>query len=350
LAISAACMANAFAAEFVDMPDNWTTEALNNAVKNGLLYGEETADGSGMKINPDDNITRAQMAAIIVRAFGASETTDISAYTDVDQNAWYYTELSKAVAMNAFRGDGNLMNPQNNITFQECFTVLSQVLRLDIYNKEETCLDVFADKADIAQWAIPYATAIVGNGFWEGIDGKLLPTTYITRSQFAVLMDNIVKTYIDEPGEYSEFEEGNVMVRTDGVIIKDATLSGDLIIGDGVLEGFDITNTKIANNMYIRGGADQVKISDGTTMNKCLLINPDIEIHIDATSSYDRCYTCHKTNIVNLSVILGDEAITDIEDTLGGEEKTEEKTEVTDENAEKAETDETVEEETTDEK
>ena len=83
LAMAVSFSASAFAAEFTDMPNNWTTSALENAVKNGLLYGEENADGSGMSIKPDDKITRAQMAAILVRAFGAAETADIGVAADV---------------------------------------------------------------------------------------------------------------------------------------------------------------------------------------------------------------------------------------------------------------------------
>lgn len=51
---------------FSDMPDDWSTAALEHAVENGLLQG---ADG---KIMPNDKLTRAQMATLIVRAFGAT--------------------------------------------------------------------------------------------------------------------------------------------------------------------------------------------------------------------------------------------------------------------------------------
>ena len=50
---------------FSDMPDDWSTAALQSAVDNGLLNG-----ANGM-IMPEENLTRAQMAAVINRAFGA---------------------------------------------------------------------------------------------------------------------------------------------------------------------------------------------------------------------------------------------------------------------------------------
>ncbi len=46
---------------FPDMPNDWSTQALQNAVSNGLLNG---IDG---KIAAGENLTRAQMAAIVTR-------------------------------------------------------------------------------------------------------------------------------------------------------------------------------------------------------------------------------------------------------------------------------------------
>ena len=75
-----------FAAEtmkerFPDFPDNWATEAMTAAVNNGLLKGNEV----GM-LHPDRNLTRAEFAAIIVRAFGATVEADISNLTDVKKD------------------------------------------------------------------------------------------------------------------------------------------------------------------------------------------------------------------------------------------------------------------------
>ncbi len=298
---------NVFATEFIDMPNNWTTKALNNAVKYGLLYGEEAGEGK-MKINPDDNITRAQMAAIIVRAFGATEERGIAAFIDADPNAWYYKELSKAVKMDAFRGDGNMIRPNNNITFQECFTVISQILRLDLYVEDTSCLDKFSDKDEIAQWAIPYAVAVVSNGYWDGIDGKLLPTTYITRSQFAVLMDNVVRTYIDEPGTYSSFEEGNVMIRANNVTIKDADVKGAVIVGDGVKENIVVDNSKLSKGIFVRGGGKTTKLQNKTYIQRAVLLMPNLKIQLDHTVEYPvvsgSIYTCYQTNEVEITDTL----------------------------------------------
>ncbi|NLM84376.1 MAG: S-layer homology domain-containing protein [Clostridiales bacterium] len=93
-------MPAAAAASFPDMPSDYSREALEAAVENGLLKG---TDG---KILPNENLTRAQMAAIIVRAFGAKREASLAGYTDVSPQAWYYPELAKAVHMKVLQGDG----------------------------------------------------------------------------------------------------------------------------------------------------------------------------------------------------------------------------------------------------
>ena len=70
--------------DFSDMPNDWSTPALTAAVENGLLTG---SDG---KILPADNLTRAQMATIISRAFGATSKASLADFTDVPSGMWYY--------------------------------------------------------------------------------------------------------------------------------------------------------------------------------------------------------------------------------------------------------------------
>lgn len=264
LSVSMMMQSAAFAEGFSDMPDNWTTTALQNAVTNGLLNG---ADG---KIMPDDNIKRSEMAAILVRAFGASVEADISIYPDMSQDKWYYSEFAKAVKMGAFSGtDDGKLNPENPITYEECMTVISRIFCLvpgDITNPAKyeavdiSVLDVYSDAASVAEWAKPYVSLVVGNGYWNGYENKLKPQDkYITRSEFAVLMDNLIKTYINEPGEYSEFAEGNILIRSEGVTLNGYNGDAIIIVGDGVLGDTNLNGIVSTNEIISRGGKTIVK-------------------------------------------------------------------------------------------
>ena len=110
-------------AAFKDMPSGDDGACLQRAVDNNLLTGFEDET-----IRPADAITRAQMAAITVRAFGASKAADIGSYTDVSASDWFFDSMAKAVAMEAFQGSDNKLNPTDNISRQEAMIVLSRVL------------------------------------------------------------------------------------------------------------------------------------------------------------------------------------------------------------------------------
>lgn len=238
---------------FVDMPENETErEALVKAVETGLLNGV-----SETEVAPYAPITRSQMGAILVRAMGATNKADISMFEDVSPKAWYYNELSCAVAMGAFQGDGGKnIYPDKNITYQEAFLVLSRVF--DLRYKKADALKTYPDVQSVAGWANDGVEKIVSGGYY---DGKMLnPTQPINRVEFAKVMNNLVKTYIDEPGTYSELPEGNILVRCNGVVLdeiknetaKSASEGSLIIIGDGVKEA-SLLNADGAN-VVVRGG------------------------------------------------------------------------------------------------
>lgn len=327
-ALSAMLMAQPVlgAAAFTDMPtDPAASAAIENAVNNGLLSGYE--DNT---VRPDDNIKRSEMAAIITRACKVEEEGDISKFTDVNTGDWFYSAIAKAYAMDALAGDGSSMNPNVNITFQECFTVLSRVFDLlppyvvssaipdplpenTLFSGKRlydiSALTEFSDASDIADWAKVYVCGVVANGGWSGIDGKLTPTAYITRGQFAIVMNNIIKNYIDEPGTYTELPEGNTMIRCDGVVLDDVTTDYDLYIGDSVsANGITINSLTANKRLVIRGCATPVADDSGNKtfgdvgiavaghVQALRLIRPYINLDM-LNSTYGMLYTVADTNI-----------------------------------------------------
>ncbi|MBN2284932.1 MAG: BMP family ABC transporter substrate-binding protein [Tissierellales bacterium] len=229
---------------FSDMPDDWSTQALQRAVDNGLMSG---SDGL---IKPKDPLTRAQMATIINRAFGAKNMASISNFEDVSTTAWYYHEMAKAIYMKTFLGDGNHLYPDNPITRQEAFLVIARALGI---NASTFAPAGFIDLDDIAPWARGEIYALINQGYIQGSAGKINPKQTITRAEFAQLMHNLIKTYIKEPGEYTDLLEGNVMVLVPGVVFVDTMITGDLILGEGVTENdVVLSNSTLTGRWIIR--------------------------------------------------------------------------------------------------
>lgn len=236
---------------FPDMPNDWSTAALENAVANGLLQG---ADG---KILPNDNLTRAQMATVITRAFGATVKGDLKGFSDVKTDDWFADYMAKAYKMGVIQGSDGKLNPNDSITRQEVFAIIARALKLEPavrINKS------FTDINEISDWAKGEVYGLINAGYIQGSDGKLNPKGKITRAEFAQVFDNILKQYIQMEGTVSVTKKGNIMINKAGVTLTNSTIDGDLIIGDGVGDGeVTLDNVKIIGRLVIRGGNPIIK-------------------------------------------------------------------------------------------
>lgn len=262
---------NAFAAspeDFHDFPTDWSAAGLRRAVDNGLLNGANgRIDGAGL-------LTRAQMAAIINRAFAAKKTADLSGYNDVSADAWYRSDLAAAVAMGTFQGANGKLNPERPITREEAFTVLARAFAHE--SGSTASLNVFSDSASVSSWAADSAAALVENGYVNGANGALNPKNNITRAEFAKIISDMASTYADASASLPETVDGSLIVRDNSVSLAGKTINGDLIIADGVSQ-IDLSNVTVTGRILLRGGESGVNFAN-TKAGKGIAANTDIAV------------------------------------------------------------------------
>ena len=260
----------------------WYAEAVSAAVDNGLLYGK-----SATVIDPNGDMTRAEMAAIINRSFGCYKTADISQYKDVAKSKWYYKDVAMAVQMGTYNGrSASSMAPDAPISRQEAMTVVARALELDYDAYAKTDLSKFVDEKNISSWALPYVRAMVGADYIHGRTKGLEPLDNITRAEFAQIFHNIIGTYIVSKGTYDKDIKGSILIRTDEVTLKDMTVDGDLIIGCGAADGkITLDNVTIKGRLLVWGGGTKaVYCNAGTNMPAVVVARVDDAVKV----IYDR--------------------------------------------------------------
>ena len=271
---SAANTVNRKATDFRDFDRTaWYAEAVSAAVDNGLLYGK-----SSTIIDPNGDMTRAEMAAIINRSFGCYKTADISQYEDVSKSKWYYKDVALAVQMGTYNGrSASSMAPDAPISRQEAMTVVARALELDYDSYSKTDLSVFSDRSEISNWAMPYVRAMVGADYIHGRGKVLAPLDNITRAEFAQIFANIIGTYIVSKGTYDKDIKGSVLIRTDDVELKNLTVDGDLIIGCGAADGkITLDNVTVKGRLLVWGGGTKaVYCNNGTQMPEVVVARVD---------------------------------------------------------------------------
>ena len=283
ISASAANPVNRKATDFRDYDRTaWYAEAVSAAVDNGLLYGK-----SGTVIDPNGDMTRAEMAAIINRSFGCYKTADISQYKDVSKSKWYYKDVALAVQMGTYNGrSSSTMAPDAPISRQEAMTVVARALELDYDSYSKTDLSAFSDRSEISNWALPYVRAMVGADYIHGRTKGLEPLDNITRAEFAQIFANIIGTYIVSKGTYDKDIKGSVLIRTDEVTLQNMTVDGDLIIGCGAADGkITLDNVTVKGRLLVWGGGTKaVYCNAGTNMPAVVVARVDDAVKV----IYDR--------------------------------------------------------------
>jgi hypothetical protein len=269
-----------YALAFSDMPGDRSKIPLQNAVQNGLL------SGYGGKIMPESSLTRAEMAAVVNRAFGSQVKADISGYTDVPSAKWYSGDMAKAVHMGIFKGYGGKLNPDTAITRQEVFVTIARAIKL---KPENSVSKQFSDLNDLSSWAKGEVFAMINAGYVSGSGGKINPGAKITRAEFAVVMDNVIKEYITVAKEVTQVKDGNVMISVPGVTLKNVTVKGDLIIGDGVGDGeVTLDGVTVTGRTVVRGGGtNSIRIIGASELGQVIVSRMDGEVRVAVSGDAD---------------------------------------------------------------
>ena len=283
VSVSAATTPNRKTTDFRDFDRSaWYAEAVSAAVDNGLLYGK-----SATVIDPNGDMTRAEMATIINRSFGCYKAADISQYKDVSKSKWYYKDVALAVQMGTYNGrSASSMAPDAPISRQEAMTVVARALELDYDSYSKTDLSVFSDRSEISNWALPYVRAMIGADYIHGRTKGLEPLDNITRAEFAQIFHNIIGTYIVSKGTYDRNIKGSVLIRTDEVTLQNMTVDGDLIIGCGAADGkIVLDNVTVKGRLLVWGGGTKaVYCNAGTNMPAVVVARVDDAVKV----IYDR--------------------------------------------------------------
>lgn len=217
----------------------WYQAALDFACDHRILLGDPSGN-----MMPNDNATRAQMAAMLVRVFGCTAGKDIAHFTDVSTDAWYYSELSTAAQMNIFSGYGDgTMGPNRSITRQEAMVVIARAFAVP----DGTAADIqaFRDASSVGSWAVAKVGGLVKAGIVNGDNGSLYPTASITRAEIAQMLYNLGLQFCSDAAALPA--SGRVIYTGAAPLTADA-FTGTLYLGGPAgrdLGGMNITGTLV---------------------------------------------------------------------------------------------------------
>lgn len=145
--------------------------------------------------NPDKNITRAEFAALLIRALGLAQDAEAAGnFADVDGAAWYVGFVGAATKFGIVNGTGdNSFAPDREITRAEMAVMVSRALRMvqgaaDAQG-DAAVLARFKDAESLQAWATAPVSELVGLGIMNGVaEDTFAPSASATRAQAAVIL------------------------------------------------------------------------------------------------------------------------------------------------------------------
>ena len=144
---------------------------------------------SGSRFEPDEGLTRAEFAAILVRAVGLVPKTD-AAFDDVSGTDWFAPYVGAAHESGVVGGvSHDRFAPHAAITRQEAATMLLRAAKLCGL---DTTVRGSASYTSAASWAREGVAWCVANGVLKAND--LRPRDYVTRGEMAQMIVTLLRT------------------------------------------------------------------------------------------------------------------------------------------------------------
>ena len=186
----------AMAASYTDVPsDHWAIEVINQAADTGIMQGRDNGEfGLG------DTIKRCEFAAMLVRMMKWDKsTTGVSAFSDISFADWFYADVNTLAERNVY--SESAFRPNDNITRREMAVMLVKALGYDELAKSEKNT-VFGDvTTDAGYIAVAYNLGII-NGKSETVFD---PEGSALREEGAAMMMRMYNKYYSSLDELHGF-------------------------------------------------------------------------------------------------------------------------------------------------
>lgn len=263
-----------------DYSNHWAKRAIERWSTNGVVQGYE--DGS---FKPNQRVTRAELASFVVRVFGLTEVSNAKQYDDVQKGQWYTTAINTVSSAGIMKDYGASFNPNDFATREETAHVLANA-----YELTGTSPQSFEDDKLISAWAEEQVGAMVQQGILKGkTETTIAPQDSVTRAEVVTMLDRLTAEFYNQSGTYTPNADGNVVVNTKDVTLKDATIEGNLYIAEGVGNGdVVLDNTTVTGKVIIEGGGENsIKFVNGSKAKHIKVEKADgkVRVFVDDKSS-----------------------------------------------------------------
>ncbi|WP_169306770.1 M6 family metalloprotease domain-containing protein [Cohnella pontilimi] len=178
---------------FADIRTHWARDDIELLASKSLLKGL-----SNTSFGPNQAVTRAQFAAMLVQALGLRETSAAASFKDVKASDWYAGYVGAAVQAGLVQGfsDGRF-RPNDRITREQMAAMINNAARFAgqplADQADRSRLGVFKDRSSISAYALDSVSNVVQAGIMTGMKpNEFRAADFATRGQSASILKRLL--------------------------------------------------------------------------------------------------------------------------------------------------------------
>lgn len=173
---------------FEDIANHWSKLYVESMIAKNVIDGY--TDGT---FKPDNNITRAEFAKMVLNGLEAELVKYNGQFDDVKASDWHADHVATMKELGLVEGYGDgTFRPNDKITRSEIATILAKVIDENISKEEvSNVLAQFTDKDNIPNWAVDSIAKVVKAKVMVGSNNKFQANSNATRAESATTIYRI---------------------------------------------------------------------------------------------------------------------------------------------------------------
>ncbi|KAB3530047.1 S-layer homology domain-containing protein [Alkaliphilus serpentinus] len=185
----------------------WAKEAVDILIKESIISEEEA-----LSFASQSKIKRAEFTKLIVELLDLPSIETDMRFTDVSEDDKDYISIMKAVAAGIVKGRGDKFYPDDEITREEMAVILVRALKFKKVKYPLESVISFKDYEEISHWARESVEISLKYGLLQGVgNNEFQPKEYTSRAQAAMVASRFL-SLIRDAKEVVEVEDPSISV------------------------------------------------------------------------------------------------------------------------------------------
>ncbi|WP_339801139.1 S-layer homology domain-containing protein [Paenibacillus sp. FSL R5-0744] len=179
---------------FGDISSHWAKNEIETLASRLILTGQSTDNFA-----PQNSVSRAEFAAMLIRSLGLAAANTTKTFSDVSDLSWYAADAKAAAALGLVQGyEDGTFRPNAPITREQMAVMAARALKLLNLGAGESganpAANAFTDSSAISSWAKEAVNVLTAKGIMKGQSAdSFAPGSDTSRAEAAVILARLLK-------------------------------------------------------------------------------------------------------------------------------------------------------------